>query len=391
MNEDQTGVSLNAAQQINFLLPSRFPTEKAHGIVTVEMARAALKLGYKVEIIAPNLSNKSMKSPKDLKIDLLDSSALKKIVSLRDSSHGTWSQFYLKLQVFLFFLSLRANNKLKNDQIYWLRDITLTLLVSRFSFGKKRIVLEIHRKPTFLDSLLMKLLPKGNLVLAPISKLIKDNINKNAPRSMISEMAVPKWFFRKPKIDKKFTFGYFGSFSSYGIPKNVEIILEALEILNSRGGAIFNALFVGVGDDGNHILVEKAKNSGIKESQVKVINNIEHDLVPDLMTECEYLVFPYPYVKGIEGSFPTKLLEYASVSCSIIASDTPISRQIFTEKEVWFYESLNPIAFVNTFSQISRDPNLATKKISAAGELVSEFSYEARIQKIMNFLKLGAN
>ena len=137
MNEDQTGVSLNAAQQINFLLPSRFPTEKAHGIVTVEMARAALKLGYKVEIIAPNLSNKSMKSPKDLKIDLLDSSALKTIVSLRDSSHGTWSQFYLKLQVFLFFLSLRANNKLKNDQIYWLRDITLTLLISRFSFGKK--------------------------------------------------------------------------------------------------------------------------------------------------------------------------------------------------------------------------------------------------------------
>ena len=180
-------------------------------------------------------------------------------------------------------------------------------------------------------------------------------------------------------------------FKSESLLARVEIILEALEILNSRGGAIFNALFVGVGDDGNRILVEKAKNLGIKESQVKVINNIEHDLVPDLMTECEYLVFPYPYVKGIEGSFPTKLLEYASVSCSIIASDTPISRQIFTEKEVWFYESLNPIAFVNTFSQISRHPNLATKKISAAGELVSQFSYEARIQKIMNFLKLGAN
>ena len=134
-----------------------------------------------------------------------------------------------------------------------------------------------------------------------------------------------------------------------------------------------------------------AKNLGIEESQLIIVENIDHELVPDYMTECEHLVFPYPYVKGIEGSFPTKLLEYASVNCSIIASDTPISRQIFTEKEVWFYESLNPISFVETYFKISSDSESTDLKILAARELVNQFMYESRVVKILEFLNLETN
>jgi glycosyltransferase involved in cell wall biosynthesis len=148
---------------------------------------------------------------------------------------------------------------------------------------------------------------------------------------------------------------------------------------------------VGVGEEGRNKLVDMAKNLGIKESQLKIVDNVDHELVPDFMKECENLVFPYPYVKGIEGSFPTKLLEYASVNCSIIASDTPISRQIFTEKEVWFYESLNPISFVETYLKISSGSELPDLKILAARQLVDQFMYEARVVRIIDFLRLGAN
>lgn len=391
MKNEQFAVSTDLEKNINFILPSRFPTEKAHGVVTVETARAAMGLGFKVVIIAPNLSGKNVKNPTDLKICLLNSRALKKVVTLRDSSHGILSQIFLKLQVFLFFVSLLKNKKLQKNNIYWLRDITLTLLISRFSLGKKEFVLEIHRKPSFLDSIFIRLLPKKNLVLIPISKFIQDNISENAPRSMISGMAVPKWFPREPTVDKNFTFGYFGSYSSYGVTKNVEIVLEALQLLNARESKICKAFFVGVGEEGRNILVDMAKNLGLKESQLKIIDNVDHELVPDFMKECENLVFPYPYVKGIEGSFPTKLLEYASVNCSIIASDTPISRQIFTEKEVWFYESMNPISFMETYLKISNDSQLASLKIFAARKLVDEFLYEARVVKILEFLKLETN
>ena len=391
MKNEQFAVSTDLEKNINFILPSRFPTEKAHGVVTVEMARAAMGLGFKVAIIAPNLSDKNSKNPQDLKISLLDSRSLKKIVALRDSSPGILSQIFLKLQVFLFFVSLLKNKKLQKNNIYWLRDITLTLLISRFSLGKKEFVLEIHRKPSFLDSIFIRLLPKKHLVLIPISKFIQDNISENAPRSMISGMAVPKWFPREPTVDKNFTFGYFGSYSSYGVTKNVEIVLEALQLLNAKGSKICKAFFVGVGEEGRNKLVDMAKNLGLKESQLKIVDNVDHELVPDFMKECENLVFPYPYVKGIEGSFPTKLLEYASVNCSIIASDTPISRQIFTEKEVWFYESMNPISFVETYLKISNDSQLASLKIFAARKLVDEFLYEARVVKILEFLKLETN
>ena len=133
-----------------------------------------------------------------------------------------------------------------------MRDITLTLLISRFSLGKKKFVLEIHRKPSFLDDIFIKLLPKKNLVLIPISKFILDNISKKAPRSMIAGMAVPKWFPREKSTEKNFTFGYFGSYSSYGVTKNVEIVLEALQLLNAKGSKICNAFFVGVGDEGKN-------------------------------------------------------------------------------------------------------------------------------------------
>ena len=391
MKKEQFAVSTDLEKNINFILPSRFPTEKAHGVVTVEMAKAALDLGFEVAIIAPNLLNKNLKNPQGLKIFLLDSRILKKIVALRDSSHGVWSIIFLKLQVFLFFISLLKNKKLQKNNIYWLRDITLTFLISRFTFGKKKFVLEVHRKPTFLDCVLIKLLPKKHLVLIPISKFIQDEISKNSPRSMISGMAVPKWFPREKSSEKNFTFGYFGSYSSYGVTKNVEIVLEALQLLNAKGGKICNAFFVGVGEEGRKKLVDKAKNLGINESQLKIVDNVDHELVPDFMKECENLVFPYPYVKGIEGSFPTKLLEYASVNCSIIASDTPISRQIFTEKEVWFYESLNPFSFVETYFIISNDSHLASLKIFAARKLVDEFMYEARVIKILEFLHLDTN
>jgi glycosyltransferase involved in cell wall biosynthesis len=391
MKNEQFEVSTDLEKRINFILPSRFPTEKAHGVVTVEMARASKGLGFKVEIIAPNLSDKNSRKPQDLKISLLDSRVVKKIVALRDSSHGIWSKIFLKLQVFFFFISLLKNKKLQKNNVYWLRDIGLTLLISRFSLGKKEFVLEIHHDLKFLDSIFIRLLPKKHLVLIPISKFIQDTISKKAPRSMISGMAVPKWFPREPSIDKNFTFGYFGSYSSYGITKNVEIVLEALQLLNGQGGKAYNAIFVGVGEEGRNKLVDLARNLGIKDSQLKIVNNVEHELIPDLMKECEHLVFPYPYVKGIEGSFPTKLLEYASVNCSIIASDTPISRQIFTETEVWFYESLNPISFVEAFLKISNDSQLANLKIFAARELVDKFSYENRVVKILDFLKLPAN
>jgi|688.fasta_scaffold356532_2 glycosyltransferase involved in cell wall biosynthesis len=391
MKNEQFEVSTDLEKNINFILPSRFPTEKAHGVVTVEMAKAALDLGFEVAIIAPNLLNKNLENPQGLKIFLLDSRILKKIVALRDSSRGVWSIIFLKLQVFLFFISLLKNKKLQKNNIYWLRDITLTFLISRFTFGKKKFVLEVHRKPTFLDCVLIKLLPKKHLVLIPISKFIEDNISKNAPRSMIAGMAVPKWFPREKSTEKKFTFGYFGSYSSYGINKNVEIVLEALHLLNAQEGDKCNAIFVGVGEEGRNKLVDMAKNLGIKESQLKIVDNVDHELVPDFMKECENLVFPYPYVKGIEGSFPTKLLEYASVNCSIIASDTPISRQIFTEKEVWFYESLNPISFVETYLKISSGSELPDLKILAARQLVDQFMYEARVVRIIDFLRLGAN
>ena len=391
MKYGQKTVSTDLEKKINFILPTRFPTEKAHGVVTVEMARAAVGLGFEVTIIAPNLSGKGLKNPKGLKIQLLNSRALKIVVALRDSSHGILSQIFLKLQVALFFISLLKNKKLHKNNIYWLRDITLTLLISRFSLGKKKFVLEIHRKPSLLDCILIKLLPKKNLILIPISRFIQDEFSKKSPRSMISGMAVPKWFPREKSTEKNFTFGYFGSFSSYGVTKNVEIVLEALQLLNAKGGKLCNAFFVGVGEEGRKKLVDKAKNLGIKESQLKIVDNIDHELVPDFMKECENLVFTYPYVKGIEGSFPTKLLEYASVNCSIIASDTPISRQIFTEKEVWFYESLNPISFVETYLKISSDSQLASLKIFAARKLVDEFMYEARVIKILEFLHLDTN
>ena len=139
MKNGQKAVSTDLEKQINFILPTRFPTEKAHGVVTVEMARAAVGLGFEVTIIAPNLSGKNLNYPKGLKIHLLNSRALKKVVALRDSSHGILSQIFLKLQVFLFFISLLKNKKLQKNSIYWLRDITLTLLISRFSLGKKKL------------------------------------------------------------------------------------------------------------------------------------------------------------------------------------------------------------------------------------------------------------
>jgi len=130
MKNEQFEVSTDLEKRINFILPSRFPTEKAHGVVTVEMARASKGLGFKVEIIAPNLSDKNSRKPQDLKISLLDSRVVKKIVALRDSSHGIWSKIFLKLQVFFFFISLLKNKKLQKNNVYWLRDIGLTLLIS---------------------------------------------------------------------------------------------------------------------------------------------------------------------------------------------------------------------------------------------------------------------
>ena len=80
--------------------------------------------------------------------------------------------------------------------------------------------------------MIKKIAPR--VVLVSISEEINKYLELKTVKSQISPPAVPPRFLREKENTKQYDLGYFGSFKSYGVEKDVDILIRVLAILPSN-------------------------------------------------------------------------------------------------------------------------------------------------------------
>jgi glycosyltransferase involved in cell wall biosynthesis len=369
---------------IKFIITADFPGIKAYGIVTKETALAAKSLGFNVEVVCPEYKWSQKNLDFVVKINYVKSFLFTPLAIIQEHLWKYLRFLIFKIHVFIFSFKVRKT-VLKNE-IYWFRDIfSCYLISSKILRLNGMVILELHRIPSKIDLIMIKKMAP-RVVLVSISEEINKYLELKMVKSQISPPAVPPRFLREKENTKQYDLGYFGSFKSYGVEKDVDILIRVLAILPPNRISSFRILYVGTGEKGKEYLTKMMSHLKLDQSTVTFINHLDYDLMPDMMSKCEFLVFPYPNHPDFIGSFPVKLLEYAASSTSILAADTNLARKLFNEDCVWFYEAQNHHDLFTIYLNALNNLEIKDAKIANSFELAKKFSYTNKVSHILNGL-----
>lgn len=368
--------------KIVYLSTSRLPTQKAYGVTVLESFKAARKLGIDIEVFSPGSKSDQIAE----KINFVPS--LKFPSFLRNTSIS-------RLRLALFHLNsvlipLVAFNAVtfRQSEFIWLRDPTSALILGIIKPSKK-ILLEVHHRPTgFSVSLFKKLSTMKNLRFAAISPKLIFQIQEDVPGIKVFEapMGVPDNFFssRISDVESLITrFLYIGKGESSGFDNGLQVFVEDF----ARTLKMFPQIsitFLGLEGRYRESIAMQLVDLGVDEKKVKFINHVDHSQVSTILSEHDVGVLPYMASTYNNERFPIKSLEYAASELTIIASDIDSHRLIIGQKNAFFYNPGEPNSFESQAAQIINDSALRADKTASAKSWALGFTYEKRIERLIN-------
>lgn len=362
-------------QKVYFVLPSRFPTQKAFGVTTEYSAQAVTKLGYQVYIIAPEMGD--LKNTSNQVFIL--ARYIAKILLSRRLKRFNKIRFYTFIVYFAFLIRFRLR---ASDKIFWCRDIFLTYLLALKS--KSYFVCEIHRSPNGVNKYLLKLLTRNSrVVIAPIANFLSNEYKLDQSRKVFAPMGINQdelIYFDSTLQKKEKKIVYVGHSHQVGTPLNVDLINNAAIKINlTHPDWSIELLGIGMEYFRNNISSEVSSNILI------------HGFVPrskvlkSLATSSIGLII-YPEIKWLNDSFPIKTVEYAAASLAIIASDTQSHRRILNETQCLFFDLNSTDALSNSIDFLINNSKHARKIATNARLWANEFTYEKRVKNVLNLL-----
>ena len=364
------------SKNIFFIIPFRYPTEKAYGVTTEYTARALENLGHKVTIICSySDKNQNTNIPvfaiNPLIIRILTSKKIRKFKRFR-------FLFFLVIFAFRIRISLPESNN-----IIWCRDLLLTILLSVFT--NNQVVCEIHRVPSLFERiLLLSLKNKTNVILCPITIKLKSKLNLKGPRCVIAPMAVNSSelkFLKDSRECKEKIISYIGHIHQVGNFLDTDLINNAA-ILIHRKHPEWRINIIGITKDEFRIrLTSKiAKN-------LNFYGQLSRGEVLKALKVSRIGLVIYPDTKWFQDNFPIKIIEYAAGGLGIVASDTESHRSILGENLCVYFEPGSHHKLAEAVIKLIENPVLLDK-ISIRSQLwARNFTYEIRAKKIIDLYK----
>lgn len=369
-------------------LSTRYPTEKAYGVTTTETAKALRDAGNRVQIVAPRNLGAG--------VQITDSNESIRVVEVSvPAQEWLWKRYgsgvpwaanssFLVFRI-LFALTLRKHTKHSDLQALWVRDPLIALL-AKGSMNKRRILLEIHRRPKWIDAWLIRILSRRHTqVLAFLTPQLEELLypaNTNA-RKVILPVGVSEDFFG-PLTDSFQAFAsprviitYVGKGRSSGNDNNLEILIEAALLAEKRNLPYIFKL-VGLESETIDYLREYSAKEGVSETFVTISGHIKHSKVTGELLTSDILVIPYLDSEYYKDAFSIKLLEYAASGRPILASDTKAHRQVLGEDRASFFDPNDAISLLEIISKMQRIPEETHRKTVNAQNWARGYTYSTR-------------
>lgn len=381
--------------RIFYVLNSRWPTIKAHGLQVAKTCQGLVQAGESVTLVVPRRSEYQETQGIDpfVLYGIRERFQIVWLPSL-DTVHGT---FLFVLQQIFFALLTVGYLLFKKGTVYTRDPFTAAI----FSMLGRRTFWEAHRFPRNPRSLLYRLLfsrVAGIIVITECLKNLFIKAGVSTQRLAVIPDAVDPDEFNVPETtdqariqfdlprDRKII-GYVGQLSTFGEDKGVSDLLRAFKIVRSQHP---EALLLIVG--GNQKDIEHyrylASELGLSESDVVFVGQQSHERVPLYLRACDVLVMPYPNTTHYAYYMsPLKLFEYMAAGKPIVTTDLPSIREIVSDDDVFFVEPNSANSLAGGISRALAQPTEAQKKISRIHARISEYSWQQRARKIKNFIE----
>lgn len=380
---------------VYFVLSTRYPTEKAYGNQTTEMALAFARHGFSVQILAPDRLRK--------KIDPFQFYDVPRVfdVTLLKSGHFFLQKIGKKygflFERLIYFFVLLFKEFPKNALIYT-RSPELVFL---FSLKKLKTIYECHdwfERKVFFQVTLIRFANK----IVTTNHYIKNkflNYNLAQEKIIIAPNGVDDALFANhfekedafAKIQKQlnlvfshknFILFYSGSLKTKGYEKGVKEIITSLQYLPKE------IIFLAVGGDDNDISYYIKLAHVLKVSdRVFFYPRVEKKTLAIFQQVADVLMMPFPKIAHYEYFMsPLKSFEYMAAKRPIIVSNLPSLREIFNDHEALFVHPGDAQDLAEKILLLYNDSTLRNQFAQNSFEKVQDYTWEARAQKIISTL-----
>jgi len=370
-----------------FILNSGYPTQKAYGITTRYSIRALSKLGNDIELWAPKSD-----FPISDSFVFVDTSEFElKLLAVVPTKYSHFlATVKFKVREIIFPLRVLISKKLDLiGSVLWVRDIPIAFwaVVLR---TQSKVVLEIHHLPKGIQYAMLKIVARGRLVqLTGITSRHVRNLEETFnPRNrvLLTPMAAPDEFFQENRQRKHFNFnvGYVGKLLSSGNSNGIlEMIDEFAQLLRSK--PTLRLTLIGIEDESIATLQEYSKSMEL-QNQIEIVGHLSATELVSAMANLDVGIIPYPNSPYNNSRFPIKILEYASLGVTLLASDTPAHRGILFDDIAYFYIPGNVDSMAKSLESIIADFETSKAKRISARYWAESFTYEARVMPVVRAL-----
>lgn len=348
-------------KQITIIQHHGFPSEKAHSVYIMNVAKACAMLGYKVTLLFPNINTGSEKLIRryygiPIKDKMIEFVKIKSI-DLRKK----WfvpriiaSKYWFIVSKWCFAIKCFYQLEKSSPPIVQTGDAELIFLLRFGKNSKKtRVIYDVHYDFNKLYEYAIE-----KLSLSRVDKFV---VNCQFLKSKFVLLGIPaeriqilpngynpKLFNRYSKSEARkkfnlpeqsFILGYVGKFETLGIEKGIKELLHSVPKCNPK----HNICVVAVGGP-NH-LVNKynkiAKNIGLSEKQVIISGHIDPNEVGNLLCAFDVGVMLYPPIDYfVEKMSPMKAVEYVASKLPILATNLSSIIELLDDYP-WYVDSLD--------------------------------------------------
>ena len=385
--------------KIGILLTGRFPTEKAYGVTTSGTVKALVRAGHEVIVFGTksNYVDASISSEEYTLENYVESCVANKIKEFAYRGNGMAN----KVSWIVFWILTMKSSKKKIDSmrfdVIWIRDSLMLSHVTR----KTKVIFEVHQLVKRFSLITIRRFSKGNLLLAPISKVIASQLIKEdlgipiqiAPMGISldiieSDFGVNNYLNHLKNLhDNKYLglrVGYIGKFSPNGYSKGVEDLLGLAKI-NSRLESNFRISLVGGTDSEILQMNSKLEQYGITTKEIEISGHVGHAKAIKMFKQLDVIVLPKPASQKYVG-FPLKAIESIASGRVVVAAKCTVYEDIFDQDFQPFWYTAGDSASLNMAIRQAVNEEGLRLKLNSGLNFALKFSWDDRTSRLLDAL-----
>ena len=364
-------------KNLTYITYQVFPNEKANTLQTIRMLESMSSYGLNVKLIFPDRENR-FKDAESVN-NFYNVKSKFTIETVKHFLPFNRTRYFEKFNFIFssFFWSLYAVFKVTKNQLNEEIFMTRTSWILYFLNKKNKITIFECHKYSKIDQLVFNNLKnEKNTLIIFTNKALKETFYLSkilSNNSIILESAFDERQFKDreiTKIEKNIVF--IGRLLRFGKQRNIDFLIKAFSDRRLRE---FKLNIVG----GPNVLLNGIKKE-LNSDNVKLLGHLSHDQAIDLLIESEIGILINPDDEhSNKYTSPIKYFEYERGRVKTCSSNVSAHRNLPIQDNIYYFEKDDLESFIISILKASKNSFIPNKKIS-------EFSYESRVQKLMNSL-----